>query len=71
MLGRIKYWLLTLLLDDICTKSECVGAYEDCAMNNPYDVVDEACTCCGNFVFVQARKAWVIEKRNPRNKRSI
>lgn len=75
MLGRIKYWLLRRLLDDICSKSECIGAYEDCAMNFGCDLSVNGkvvkCSCLEDFVFKQARKAWGIEARNPRNKQSI
>lgn len=58
MLGRIKYRLLKLLLDDICTNSDC----HDCKLGSEIEIAGYFGKACGeDDIFSQARKVWGME----------
>ena len=59
MIGRIKFWLLKWLLDDICVNSSC----KDCKMSGEINIAGYVGTACGEEdIFYQARKVWGLEK---------
>lgn len=63
MLGRIKYKLLRLLLDDICLRSEC----ESCLLSRATEVkgLENAVwfECLEGDIFKRARQVWGLENK--------
>lgn len=61
MLRHIKYWLLTLLLDDICKKTD---DCEHCECVRMVEVCGVSCQACiEGGILRQAWKAWKMDRR--------
>ena len=57
-MNRIKYWLLCILLNDIC------GRTEDCYYCSFCEKGKTAYDCTQGNVYEQARKAWGLDYEN-------